>query len=326
MKRVLLVDRRDASLELDGNALTVRLPEQAPKSVPLALLERVVLASDTQLGSGLLAGLADADVGLVAFGGRGGQRVAHLLGSPHGDARVRVAQVQAMLDPDSRNQLARHFVRAKLRGQRQLLRTALLQRPDLRRHLLAGVDALAQALARLESLHPGDDALRGLEGAAAAAHFRAYTTLFAPRLGFERRQRRPPPDPVNACLSLGYTLAVHSAIQACWIAGLDPAVGFLHGLAHRRPALACDLVEAWRPRVDAFVWTLFREGSLRPEDFGRDGAQACLLGKSGRARFHAAWAVLRSELDAGLRRQARALAKAMRERADALPDWEFDAP
>jgi CRISPR-associated protein Cas1 len=41
-------------------------------------------------------------------------------------------------------------------------------------------------------------------------------------LGFARRARRPPPDPVNALLSLGYTLLGENLFAALEIVGLDP--------------------------------------------------------------------------------------------------------
>lgn len=319
MKRVLYIDHRDTSLEIDGAALRVRLPDHPPQTLPLALLERVVLISDTTLDSSLLATLADAGVGLVAFGGRGGRRVAHVVGALHGDARIRLNQALAASDLHERNILARHFVRSKLRAQQRLLRSAEEQRPDLRHAMVTGVEALGRALDSLRRDRPGDDHLRGLEGAAAAAYFRGFCELFPARLGFLARVRRPPRDPVNALLSLGYTLAMQSAVQSCWVTGLDPGVGFLHAPAHGRPALACDLLEPWRATVDQFVWTLFRQETLRPEHFGVDGSGACLLGKAGRRHFYAAWQTVRPGLDRGMRRYARALAHILRHRAGALP-------
>lgn len=326
MRRILCIDRRDATLEMDGAALRVRLPDGPSQTVPLALLERVVLLSDVSLASSVLPALGDAGVGLVAFGGRGGRRVSHLVGSPHGDARIRLAQCLMATDPLQRSAVARHFVRGKIRAQLKLLRTALDARPDERRVLTAGVSALTRSLETLTLDEPGDDRLRGIEGASAAAYFRGLIALFAPGLGFSGRLRRPPPDPVNACLSLGYTLALQGAVHACWMTGLDPAIGFLHTLAHGRPSLACDLLEPWRASVDEFVWSLFRDGTLRDAHFGRDGSGACLLGKTGRSHFYEAWQGLRPGLDRGMGRQARALARALQRRDMGLMEWEGTLP
>jgi CRISPR-associated endonuclease Cas1 len=86
--------------------------------------------------------------------------------------------------------------------------------------------------------------------------------------GFTARERRPPPDPVNAMLSFGYTLLVHEAVAALGIASLDPAVGFLHQARWGRPSLALDLMEEFRPvLVDAVVSRCLSTGIVRREEF-----------------------------------------------------------
>jgi CRISPR-associated protein Cas1 len=65
---------------------------------------------------------------------------------------------------------------------------------------------------------------------------------------------------------------------------LDPAIGLLHTPADRRPSLALDLIEEFRPLVvDQVVVTAARNGRLRP-DHGRteDGRAGVLLTKAGR--------------------------------------------
>lgn len=323
----LYIDRAGMSLQMREGVLELRVDGERVRSVPAGLVERVVLRADTQLSSSTLAALADAGVGLLALGGRGGQRVSHLLGAPAGDARVRIAQCQRVNDEPWATAWSGLVVRAKLRAHQRLLRRALAERADLRKPLTDAIATVQRAEQRLPEA--ADRAsVRGLEGAAAAAYFRAYVRLFAPSLGFEGRRRRPPPDPVNACLSLGYTLLQAQAVQACWCAGLDPMVGFLHTPAHGRASLACDLVEPWRARIDAWVWQQFRSRTLRPEHFGRDGAGACLMGKAARAQFYAAITPLQQRCAAALRRHARLAARALASAAELPEDdgWAGDEP
>ena len=314
----LYIDRKGIALRLTDGALELRADGERLRSVPARLLERIVLASDTLISSATLAGLADLGVGLLALGGRGGQRVAHLLGAPAGDTRARIAQCQRLGDEPWATAWSRRIVRAKIGAQRRLLEQARAQRPDLRKPL---GDALATLARTAEAAGTASDraSLRGVEGAAAAAYFRGYTGLFAPSLSFTGRRRRPPPDPVNACLSLGYTLLHGAAVQASWAAGLDPMVGLLHLPVHGRASLACDLVEPWRPQVDAWVWQQFRDRELRPEHFGHDGAGACLLGKAGRAHFYAAFSIVQRRCASALRRHARLAAAALAGAAE-LPE------
>jgi CRISPR-associated endonuclease Cas1 len=66
----------------------------------------------------------------------------------------------------------------------------------------------------------------GYEGTATREYFRAWRHVIGKDWNFTARERRPPPDPVNAMLSFGYTLLVNEAIAALgWLAWIRP-VGF----------------------------------------------------------------------------------------------------
>lgn len=310
MAAVLYVDRKGAVLGYSGGAVELRVPGEELRTIPGRLIDRVVLRADTLLGSASLAALAHDGIGVVAFGGRSGDRVAHVLGAPHGDVRARVVQTRRCLDEATASQLAARMVRAKLVSQMRVLRLALSERPDLRKPLLDAANRIGAAVRDLRGRPdtPSRPTLRGIEGAAASAYFSGYAELFAPSLGFTGRRRRPAPDPVNAALSLGYTLLHAEAVRACWSAGLDPMIGFLHAPAYGRASLACDLMEPWRARVDAWVWQQFRKRALREDHFGRDGAGTCLLSKAGRGHFYEGIGGLMRICQKGLLRQARTLA------------------
>ncbi len=306
----LYLDHRDLKVTQEGRAVVLYQSGERRGTVPMGMLERVVARGRVQMDTGLLAALAEQGVGLLVLGGRGGRALATVLGRPHADARRRLAQYRRADDPDWCRDWSRRLVRHKLLGQARLLRHALARRPELRQPLFDAEQSLRKAAQRLAAPDAGldVDSLRGVEGAGAAAYFSAYTRLFADGLEFRGRNRRPPKDPVNACLSLAYTLVHFEAVTACHTAGLDPLLGFFHLPAYGRESLAADLLEPVRPHVDRWVWELFRERRLRTEQFSRDG-QACLLGKAGRREFYAAYEHKVPPLRRLLRRTAMGLAK-----------------
>jgi CRISPR-associated protein Cas1 len=161
---------------------------------------------------------------LVALG-RHNEATARLVGRPHDDVALRLAQYRQAIDTEACRLAARRIVGAKLAGEVRLLRRALEMRPDRRKPLTDATDSLGRLQARIanDGERLDQDTLTGLEGAGAAAYFRAYSTLFAEPLEFSRRLRRPPPDPVNVCLSLGYTLLHHEAVREVQVVGLDPS-------------------------------------------------------------------------------------------------------
>ncbi|MDQ5911219.1 MAG: CRISPR-associated endonuclease Cas1 [Pseudomonadota bacterium] len=312
----LYLDRRNLSLRLDGKRLVIDESGARPRGVPLALLERVVMQGWVQFDSGVLAALAEQGTSVICLSARHSRRTALVLGPGHGDARRRLAQYQLTFDAEARLLLARQLIAGKLRAQIGLLEAAQEQRPDVRKPLHDGLGTLRRLLPMLAEAADRDTVL-GLEGAGAAAHYTALTALFPPSLHFTGRNRRPPRDPVNACLSLGYTLLHFEAVRAAHGAGLDPLLGFFHEPAYGRESLACDLIEPLRPRLDGWVWALCRERRLTDADFVLDKG-ACLLAKAGRQTFYGSYEAWVPPLRRYLRRECYRLAKWLNGRA---PDW-----
>lgn len=314
----LVIDRSNIEVRSDGAALAVYEGGERRGSVPLKLLDRVVLQGTIRLDTRVLTRLAEAGVPTVLLGGRSSRRMATLLGPAHRDASVRLAQFQSALDPAWCDTWSRRLILGKTRGQLKLLRTALAGRPDARKPLFDAIQTIEAGLQSIvDALNIPAASVRGIEGACAAAHFRGLAALFAESLGFNGRNRRPPRDPVNAALSLAYTLLHFDAVRAGYAAGLDPLIGFYHRPAHGRESLASDLIEPLRPRADAWVWSMFQDRTLRAENFTLDKG-ACLLGKAGREAFYAGYERFAILPRRWLRRQCAALAAALRTKGEPL--------
>lgn len=317
----LYLDRKGLELRRDGAALALYEGGSRVKTVPLALLERIVIRAETTLSSSVLGAIAEAGVATTVLSGRHGRRMATVYGCLHNDARIRLAQYSKSHDSTFRLSLAQRFVEKKIGAQVTLLERALGLRPDLRKPLTDALATVRSVRDRCGSQTAGigcSTVLLGLEGAAQAAYLRGYTTLFAESLAFKGRNRRPPRDPVNACLSLGYTILHLEAIRAAHATGLDPYIGFFHETAFGRESLACDLIEPLRPRWDAWVWELFRSRALRAEHF-REDKGACLLDKTGRAHFYEHCETFMRPASRALRRYCRVLVRALMEDAPELP-------
>lgn len=299
----LYVDRRGISLRFSDDALVFHENGKRIGTVPVAPLERIYLRGDVTLNSSALGHLGAKGIGVIVLSGR---RAVPTLMLPraHNDARIRFAQYRIAQDGVKTLDLARATVHAKITAQLNMLRQAEKTRLDLRKILKSTTETLDKMLGHV-SAKPDIPALRGVEGAAAARYFEAYAAILPKEAGFSGRNRRPPKDPVNACLSLSYTLLHAEAVLAAHGAGFDPYVGFLHDLDFSRESLACDLVEPLRAVMDRFVWQLFAKQHLRARHFSKEKDGACLLGKAGREIFYARiedpMEKIRRELDGTLR-------------------------
>lgn len=123
--------------------------------------------------------------------------------------------------------------------------------------------------------------MRGYEGEAARSYFSVFDHLVRardPAFRFAGRNRRPPLDPVNALLSFISSLLLHDVRSALEVAGLDPAVGFLHRDRPGRPGLALDLMEEFRPFfADRLALTLINKRMVRPEGFTKSESGAVAM-------------------------------------------------
>lgn len=322
----LVLDKSNVALRADGATIAVYEAGERCGSLPLNLIERVVIQGGVNLDTRVLTRFAEQGIATVLLSGRQSRRLAYVLGAGHSDAAIRLGQYEAAMNKEWCAAWARRAVLGKLRGHTRLLRRASLHRPDCRKPLLAAQQDLENAVSALAAEEGQDLArVRGIEGAAAAAFFGGFAALMPESLGFNGRNRRPPRDPVNACLSLGYTLLHFEAVRSCHAAGLDPLIGFYHRPAFGRESLACDLVEPLRPRIDAWVWALMRERVLRQAQFAFDKG-ACLLRKPGRERYYAEYERFAPPIRRFLRRECALLARLLQARGESQvePPSEFE--
>lgn len=262
---ILALYDHDAELGAASGALEVRRLGRTVRTVALHEVEEVHLyggADLTAAGRNLLLARGVDTVFLTSDGRVRGR----LLASESSQGERRLAQYRGVTDAARRLAVARRVVAGKLANQRGLL---LARQRWLRSEAVGDALAALRGLAARVGDAPDLDALRGLEGQAARVYFATFPDVLLNRaFTWTGRTRRPPRDPVNACLSYGYTLLLVRAEQAVRRAGLDPYLGVLHDAGRGKPALPLDLAEVFRPMVDGAVLTLLNRGQLGPEDFG----------------------------------------------------------
>lgn len=282
----LYIDKKGIELEADGEALVFRENGVRIGTVPLAPLSRVFLRGDVRLQSSLLGKLGERGIGVIILSGRKAEPTL-LMARPHNDAAKRLAQYQASQDTQFCLEFARNVVNKKIASQNAYLSKRREQDFQHRYELTLALRKLETAAIELKQ-KSSIAALRGAEGAAAAGYFQGIAAIAPPRLKFHQRNRRPPRDPLNAMMSLGYTLLHSEAVLSLYGAGLDPFIGFYHQIDFGRESLACDIVEPLRVEIDKFCLEQFKQETIRVEDF-TNTESGCILGKNGRSKFYVAW-------------------------------------
>jgi CRISP-associated protein Cas1 len=274
-----------ARVSKKNDRLVVELKDQKLGEARLHEIDHVCLYGPIQITTQALHELFDREIPVCYLTGGGWFRgISH--GLPHRNVELRIAQYAIAAEPAEAVKLARAFVAGKVRNGRTLLRRNLDDGPDTDRVLRELNDA-ADAAERAENI----PTLMGIEGMAAKRYFAAFAQLLKPENGFvlRGRNRRPPTDPVNAVLSLFYSMLAREATVAALACGLDPYLGFLHAPRYGRPALALDLAEEFRAILaDSTALTLFNTGELKAEHFVHR-AGAVQLTVAGRRAAIGAW-------------------------------------
>lgn len=264
----LYVTEQGAQVHKKGGRLVIRHGEDVLQDIPLIKIDRLVLmGSGVSVTTPALHALVRKNIDVLYLTGRGGY-VSRMVGREHKHSRLRHAQAHAISDPVLAMAVAKQIVQGKINNQRVLV----LRHAEGARWGRQALNVMYKMRQRVDSASNLGE-VRGLEGMAAKEYFGMLRKLIHPpkdgrSWGFERRAYYPPPDPINALLSFGYTMLLNDLTAACQKAGLDPDLGFFHAIDYGKPSMALDLEEEFRPIVvDSIVLTAVNRPLLGLGDF-----------------------------------------------------------
>ena len=287
--RPLYLNTQGVRIGKSGAVLQVKDKEKLLQEVRIGEICQVNLMGNVQITTQAVQSLCEAEVPVCYFS-MGGWFYGITLGLNTKNVFLRRNQFRLAEQEYFARTIARRLVAGKIRNQRTLLQRNHVE-PN--RQALTGMKEMAERAEEAGSL----EELLGIEGNAARIYFGEFGGMMKPDeeagtspLPFEMdgRNRRPPRDPVNAMLSLGYSLLAKDLTVACYAVGFDPYVGFYHQPRFGRPALALDLMEPFRALiVDSAVLTAVNTGMVTERDFVRAGGAVALTAGGRKAFFRA---------------------------------------
>jgi CRISPR-associated protein Cas1 len=274
-----------------GEVLQVKEKDAVRQEIRPIEISQLNLMGNIQVTTQVTQLLCEAGIPVCYFS-QGGWFYGITTGLVTKNVFLRQSQFRLASEPWFCLKVARKIVAGKIRNQRTMLLRNHLEPPQISLSEIKDMALRAEAASRL-------DELLGIEGNAARLYFGAFDGMLKAgengessgdfRLDFEGRNRRPPRDPVNALLSLGYSMLTKDLTIACYAVGFDPMMGFYHQPRFGRPALALDLMEPFRPLiVDSAVINAINTRMVTATDFVRSG-DAVALTPGGRKSFYHAY-------------------------------------
>ncbi|AFZ42912.1 CRISPR-associated protein, Cas1 family [Halothece sp. PCC 7418] len=278
------ITQEDAFIGKTDERLTVKADQKKLLDVPLLKLEGIVILGRATISPMVVNELLQRHIPLT-FLTHTGRYLGRLEPEFTKNIFVRKAQWSAAENTPQAIHLVQSFVRGKLKNYRHLLQRRVRDSSQLNfDQEILHLEQAIKPIANTENI----DSLRGLEGRGSAVYFGTFQQLITnSEFTFQARRRRPPTDPINSLLSLGYSLLRHDIQSAVNIVGFDPYLGYLHVEHYGRPALALDLMEEFRPLVvDALVLKMINKQQLAVDDFETEPiSKAVSLTKEGLKTF-----------------------------------------
>ena len=271
MKRhlnTLYITSDDAYVHKERETFVVEVENKKVFQAPVHSIENIVCFGFKALSPAIMSFCAENNVG-ISYLSANGRFLARVSGAQKGNVLLRKAQyVMSDSEPQSLA-IARPIIAAKVANYRNLLLRHQRNHPE---EYSDSIDGVAAAMGeRLPDIQKAEtlDGLRGIEGECAAMYFGVLSSLIGNKdFEFTARSKRPPLDPANAILSFLYAILANDVRSALETTGLDPQVGFLHGLRSGRPSLALDIMEEFRAYLgDRVMLNLINLKQVTKKDF-----------------------------------------------------------
>lgn len=270
-----LYARDDYTLKKHGDLFRLFKGEEQLQKIPAIKVNEILIFGSLTLTSPVVQLCQEHKINIHFLSGTGKYQ-GSLIFDPAKNLYIRKNQAEIHLNPEKRLEYSKIFIAGKLKNQLWVLNSF---RKKHGYNPVIDWDSITSI-----------DSLRGVEGTWSRVYFQEMSKQIKNEdFGFNGRRKRPPSDPINALLSLGYTFLFSRVFSYTTLIGLDPYLGFLHDNYYGRPSLVCDLMEPWRSLVvDKFVLTILNRNELTLDDFERDG-EAIKLTSEGFKKFIKKW-------------------------------------
>ncbi len=258
---ILLITEQGSKVNIDGGKIIIQ-SETIIREVPKELVENISIFGNVQLTTAFVRHCLMRNIPISYFSLRG-----EYFGRTVSSSGDNISRLKQQLKITENRQFLKEFaniiIEAKTNNQITLLRRHNKVKAKLKRE----IDEIAKLRTKIGKSETVEEIL-GYEGIISRNYYKGISKILPPEFEFEKRTRRPPRDPFNSMISLGYTILFHEIIGHIESVGLSAYGGLMHGHRRNHPSLASDIIEEFRsPIVDSTVIDMMINEKVKKEDF-----------------------------------------------------------
>lgn len=265
----LYVVEQGSTIGFRGNRFEVKYKDGMFRSIPAETLEIIEVFGRVQLTTQCMQECMKRGINVI-FYSMYGAYFGRLLSTNHVNVFRQKRQMKVCEKEELKLEFSKKIIDAKIKNQFVILQRYSKKNREI---VQPQIDGMKQMKKKVENAGTINQ-LIGYEGQAAKLYFEALGKIVKPEFAFQKRTRRPPMDPFNSMLSLGYSIIFNEIYGKIEGKGLNPYFGLLHKDRENHPTLASDLMEEWRAvLVDSTVLSMVNGNEVDLDDFYSDNEQ-----------------------------------------------------
>lgn len=262
----LYVCEQGAYIGIEGNRFQVKYRDGMVKSIPVETLDVIEIFGKVQITTQCMTECLKRGINIL-FYSTNGAYFGRLISTSHVNVQRQRKQADIGKNKEFQRSFSKRIIDAKIRNQIVILRRYARNR-DLKVDF--EVNQMQNMLKKVSSAN-NIEQIMGYEGISARLYFKVLGKLIEPQFSFSGRSRRPPLDPFNSMISLGYSIIMNELYGKIEGKGLNPYFGIMHKDHEKHPTLASDLMEEWRAvLIDSVAMSMLNGHELTKDDFYTD--------------------------------------------------------
>ena len=247
------------------------------KAIPIEEVERLHLFGEIDLNTKFLNYISRYNILINIYNYYGFYSGTYYSKKKNISGLVVVNQSRVYLDNNLRVQMAKSFIDS---ANHHMLRNLRRHKEETKKYIEV-IEKERKIMNDAKNVHE----VMGAEGRARAAYYKAFNSFLNDDFTMDKREKRPPNNPINALISFGNSIMYTTVLGEIYKTQLDPTISYLHEPSTKRFSLSLDIAEIFKPLiVDSVIFAMINKKMIKKNDFSIEN-DICYLNECGKKKF-----------------------------------------